>query len=103
MSSAAAPLCHVCVQGKPYDVVVLDAVGLAPGTHDPVIVAGDEDDLVDALGLELVLVLDVRDDVLLLARRGEGAGDGDDDDLLLLALYFFVLVLDTSSQGEKGG
>lgn len=50
------------------------------------VIGGDEHHLVDALGLELVLVFDVRHDVLLLARRGEGAGHGDDDDLLLLAL-----------------
>jgi hypothetical protein len=48
-----------------------------------VVVGGDEDNLVDALGLELVLVLDVGDDMLLLAGGREGAGDGDYDDLLV--------------------
>lgn len=47
------------------------------------VIAGDEDDLVDALGLERVLVVDVGDYVLLLAGRREGAGDGDYD-------YLFV-------------
>jgi hypothetical protein len=48
-----------------------------------VVIAGDEDDLVDALGLERVLVVDVGDYVLLLAGRREGARDGDYDDLLV--------------------
>jgi hypothetical protein len=69
-----------------HNEIILNTVGLAPGTHDPVVIGGDEDDLVDALGLELVLVVDVRGDVLLLACRGEGPRDGDDDDLLLLGL-----------------
>lgn len=43
----------------------------------------EEDDLVDALGLELVLVLDVRGQVGSRAGGGESAGDGDDDDLLV--------------------
>jgi hypothetical protein len=55
-----------------------------------VVVGGDEDDLVDALGLELVLVLGVRDDVLLLARGSKCAGNSDDDDLLVLGLYSFL-------------
>jgi hypothetical protein len=56
-----------------------------------VVIGGDEDDLVDALGLELVLVLDVRDDVLLLARGRKCAGDGDNDDLLILGLCSSLL------------
>ena len=69
-----------------YDVVALDAKGLAPGAHDKSVVGGDDEDLVDAFGLELVDVLDEGRDVPLSAGRGEGSGNGDDDDLLVLEL-----------------
>lgn len=71
---------------KTYDGLVLDPIRLAPGRHDKGVVVGDEDDGVDALGLELVQVGQVGGDVLLLAGRGEGARDGDQDDLFVLEL-----------------
>jgi hypothetical protein len=64
--------------------VVLDPVGLAPRRHDECVVGRDEDDAVDALGLELIQVGQVGGDVLFLAGWGEGARDGDED-------YFFGL------------
>jgi hypothetical protein len=60
-----------------YNEVILDVVGLAPGGHDEGVVVGEEDDLVDALGLELVDVGQVRGQVGDVAGRGEGAGDRD--------------------------
>lgn len=69
---------------KTHDKVVGNLVGLAPGGHDPGVVVGDDDDLVDALGLEGVLVLDEGGDVVGGAGGGEGAGDGDEDDLFVL-------------------
>jgi hypothetical protein len=42
------------------------------------------DNLVNALGLEGILLLEEGRDVLLGAGRGKGAGDGDQDDLLVL-------------------
>ncbi len=64
----------------------MNVVGLAPGGHDPGVVAGNDDDLVDALGLELRDLADVAGDVADLARGGEGAGEGDEDDLFVLEL-----------------
>lgn len=69
-----------------HNEVILDLVRLAPGAHHEGVVVGDHDDLVDALGLEGVLLLDEGGDVLLGAGGREGAGDGNEDDLLLLEL-----------------
>lgn len=71
---------------KTHDEVVGDVVGLAPAGHDVGVVVGEEDDLVDALGLELVALSDVAGKVGGGAGRSEGAGEGDDDDLLVLEL-----------------
>lgn len=75
------------MEGKAYNRLVLDAVGLAPGGHDEGVVVGDDDDLVDALSLEVVELGLVARDVVGLAGRGESAGDGDENDLLVLELY----------------
>lgn len=79
-------------ENQTYNKVVVDAVGLAPGAHDPVVVVGDEDDLVDPFGFELVALGDEARDVLLLARGREGARDGDEDDFFVLELCWFLLV-----------
>lgn len=82
-------LCHVfcsCMRAFTYNVLVVDAVGLAPGRHDKGVVAGNHDNLVDALGLELVNLAREAGDVVDLAGRGEGAGDGDENDLFVLEL-----------------
>lgn len=47
------------VGGGTHDEVISDAVGLAPGGHDIGVVGGNDDDLVDALGLEFVDVVGV--------------------------------------------
>jgi hypothetical protein len=63
-----------------YNRIVLDAVRLAPRRHDERVVGRDEDDAVDALGLEVAEVREVRGDVLFLAGGRESAGDGHEDD-----------------------
>lgn len=69
-----------------YNAVVGDAVGLGPAVHDKGIVEGNNDDLVNALGLDLVDVLGVGRNVGAGAGGGESPGDGDEDDLLVLEL-----------------
>ena len=63
-----------------------------------VVIARDEDYLIDALCLELVEVLNVGRQVSGAAGRGEGAGDGDEDDLFVLELLAGV-VLDAEAAG----
>lgn len=75
------------------------AVDLAPGVHDEGVVGGDDDDLVDALGGQLLLVLQVGRDVHGLAAGGEGAGDGDEDDLLAGELLAGVVGLGKAAGG----
>lgn len=69
-----------------HHIVISHAVGLAPRGHDEGVVEGDDDDLVDALLLEGVAVVEVRGQVGGLAGGREGAGDGDEDDFLVLEL-----------------
>ncbi len=76
-------------KGVTYNRIIFDTIGLAPGSHDPLVVAGNDYDLVHALGLELVEVGEVRGDVLLLAGGGEGAGDRDEDNFLVLELWMY--------------
>jgi hypothetical protein len=78
------------------------AVDLAPGIHDEGIVGGDDDDEVDALGGQLVLVLEVRGDVHGLAAGGESAGDGDKHDLLAGELLGGVVGLREAAGGRAG-
>lgn len=81
------PVLERCVRTCTHNEVIFDVVGLAPGGHDPGVVEGDEDNLVDALGLERIGVLDVGGNMGHLAGRGESTGNGDQDDLLVLELY----------------
>lgn len=69
-----------------YDELVVDLVGFAPGGHDPSVVGGNDDNLVDTLALELRDLVDEAGDVVDLAGGGEGTRDGDKDDLLALEL-----------------
>lgn len=62
----------------------MDTVGLGPTAHDKGIVVGNNDNIVNTLGLDLVDVLKVRWDVGAAAGRGESAGNRDKDDLLVL-------------------
>jgi len=62
-------------------VVGRDVVDLAPCAHDPGVVGCDHGDLVDALALELLDLLDVWWKVVSLAARGESAWNG------VLAVY----------------
>lgn len=56
-----------------YDMVVLDLVDLAPCTHHPAVVGGDDGHDVHVLALELVVLLDVGREVVCLAAGGESA------------------------------
>lgn len=78
------------------------AVDLAPSVHDERIVGSDDDDLVDALGGELLLVLKVGRDVHSLAAGSESAGDGDEDDLLAGELLAGVVGLGEAAGGGAG-
>ena len=78
------------------------AVDLAPSVHDERVVGGDDDDLVNALGGQLLLVLQVGRDVHGLAAGGEGAGDGDEDDLLAGELLAGVVGLREAAGGGGG-
>lgn len=75
-----------------YNSVIGDTVGLGPTVHDEGIVDSNDNDLVNALGLDLVNVLNVRRNVRATASGGESTGDRDKDDLLVLELYGTVSV-----------
>lgn len=82
--------------------ILLNTIDLTPSAHDPSIVARDHDNEVDALGLQLVEVLEVGRDVEGLAARGESAGDGNDDDLLAGELLAGVVLLRHAAGGWVG-
>ena len=60
--------------------------------HDEGIVDSNYNDLVDALGLDLVNVLNVRRNMRATASGGESTRDRDKDDLLVLELCNSVSV-----------
>lgn len=62
----------------------MDTIGLGPTAHDKGIVVGNNDNIVNTLGLKLIDVLEVRWDVGGTAGRGESTRNGDKDDLLVL-------------------
>lgn len=72
---------------RTHNLVVGDTIGLGPAGHDKGVVEGNNDDLVNALGLDGVDVLGVGGDVGAGAGGGEGTGDRDEDDLLGLELF----------------
>ena len=78
------------------------AVDLCPGVHDEGVVGSDDDDLVDAFGGQLLLVLQVGRNVHGLAARGEGTGDGDEDDLLAGEFLAGVVGLREATGGGGG-
>jgi hypothetical protein len=78
------------------------AVDLAPSVHDERVVGSDDDDLVDALGRQLLLVLQGGRDVHGLAAGGESAGDRDEDDLLAGELFAGVVGLREATGGGAG-
>lgn len=78
------------------------AVDLAPSVHDEGVVGSNDDDLVDALGSELLLVLEVRRDVHGLAAGSESAGDGDEHDLLAGELLAGIVRLREAAGGRAG-
>lgn len=44
--------------GSTYNKIILDTVGLAPSAHDKGVIVGDDDDLINALGLESIPLLE---------------------------------------------
>lgn len=80
--------------------VLSAAVDLAPGVHDEGVVGSNDDNLVDALGSELLLVLEVGRDVHGLAAGGESAGDGDEHDFLAGELFARVVRLRETAGGR---
>jgi hypothetical protein len=80
------------VVGHEENLVIGDTVGLGPTVHDKCVVDSNDDDLVNALGLNLVNVLDVGRNVRATASRSESTRDGDNDDLLVLELVTGVVV-----------
>lgn len=77
---------HTLTRGCTYNRLVEDSVRLSPGAHDEDVVGGNNDYLIDALGLDLVQIRDIRRDMLILAGRREGARDSYENDLLVLEL-----------------
>lgn len=69
-----------------HNELILDTVGLAPAGHDVGVVESNDDNVVNALGLESLDIGGVGGDVGAGAGGGEGTGDGDEDDLLALEL-----------------
>ena len=65
--------------GQEEDVIVLDTVGLAPGTHDVGIIDGNDGDDIDALGLELGKLLNVLGHVSGRADGGKGTWEVQSD------------------------
>lgn len=88
--------------GHEENAVVGDTVGLGPAVHDEGIVEGNNDDLVNALGLDLVDVLGVGRNVGAGAGGGESTGDGDEDDLLVLELLAGVVGNGSTASRELG-
>lgn len=82
------------------DEIILHPVGLAPSRHDPRIIVGNHNNLVDALRLELLLVLDEGGDVGDGAGGREGARHRDEDDLLVLELGGGVVLLGDAARGD---
>lgn len=80
------------VVGHEENLVIGDAISLGPTVHDKCVVDSNDDDLVNALGLDLLNVLDVRRNVRGTASRSESTGDRDEDDLLALELLAGVVV-----------
>lgn len=60
-----------------------DAVGLAPGAHDPGIVHGNASNDVDSLGLQLWQIINESRKVASAAARCEGTWNGEENDLLI--------------------
>lgn len=56
-----------------HNIIILHPVRLAPCVHDPGIVESEDGDEIDALGLDLVEVLDVAGEMLRRATGSESA------------------------------
>lgn len=76
-----------CPHAKTYEeAAVLKPVGLGPSRHNESVVVSNEDNLIDALGLELIHPGRVGRNMGGLARGGKCAGHGDYNDLLAFEL-----------------
>ena len=86
--------------GETYNVIVLDAVGLAPGAHDEGIVVGQDGNNVNTLLTDLRELLLVLGDVVGRADGSEGTGEGEEDDLLVGPLLGGVVVDGDTARGD---
>jgi hypothetical protein len=75
------------VNGRTYNRVILNAIGLAPSIHDPCVVERNDSNGVDPFALELLELVNVGWNVVGLAGWGESAGNCHNDDLLVRPLY----------------
>lgn len=67
-----------------HDLVVGNTVGLGPAAHDKGVIYSDDNDLINALGLDLIDVFQVGRNVRARASRCEGTWDRDKNNLLVL-------------------
>ncbi len=86
--------------GDTHEVFSRHLVDLAPSAHNPAVIECDDGDDVDAFGLQLLEVLDVRRHMKGLAARREGAWDRDEHDLLALPLLGGVVLLRHAAGGR---
>lgn len=87
--------------GEHEEVLALrDLVDLAPSVKDKLVVVGDEGNNVDALGLELLELLNVGRKVVGGAAGGESTRNGNDDDLLASPLLVGIVELRDTANGR---
>lgn len=67
-----------------HDLVVGNTVGLGPAAHDKGVIYSDDNNLINALGLDLIDVFQVGRNVRARASRCEGTWDRDKNNLLVL-------------------
>lgn len=83
---------------KIYNRIIFDIVCFVLSGYDLVVVGGDEDDLVDVFGFEVVQFGEVGGYVGDLVGWSEGVGDGDED-YFFGGEFFVGVVLDVDVVG----
>lgn len=81
-------------------IVAWRFVDLAPSTHDPGVVGGNDCYLVDTLGLDLLDLLDIRRQVISLATGSECTWYADECDALALPLLAGIELLRATTGGS---
>lgn len=66
--------------------LILNPKRPSPSAHDKRIVCSNDSDDIDTLGLKLVVLCDVRRDMVRVAIGRERAGNGEEDNFLALPL-----------------